>query len=237
MTNNIYSDKSTIPYTYLITHIPSQKVYYGVRFAKGCHPGDLFQKYFTSSKIIKQLIKEDGHEAFSIEIRRTFKNKESAIIWENKVLKRMCVIKRDDFLNQTDNKSRFTNNDWWKGKTRPPKTEEHINNFRKTFKERGRGIGNTHTLGHVLTEEHKQKISESTKGIPKSEETKARMSIGMKGKPKSEQHKQNLSKAKKGKPGPNKGKPCSDETKRKISETKKRRHLENQGLLFEDSTL
>jgi len=236
MTNTIYSDKNTIPYTYLITHIPSQKVYYGVRFAKGCHPDDLFKKYFTSSKIVKQLIQEDGPEAFSIEIRKTFTDKEQAINWENKVLKRMHVVKRDDFLNQTDNKSRFTNNDWWKGKTRPPKTEEHINNFRKTFKERGRGIGNTHTLGHVLSEERKQKISESTKGVPKSEETKIKISQSTKGKIKTPEHCENISKAKKGKPGPNKGKPCSDETKRKISETKKRRHLEKQGLLFDSST-
>lgn len=176
MTNTIYDAKSCVPYTYLITHLPSKKVYYGVRFANGCHPTDLFDKYFTSSKVVRQLIKSDGIESFKIEIRRTFDSKEAAMLWENKVLKRMNVVKREDFLNQTDNMSRFTNNDWWKGKKRATKTKEQIEKFKQTFKERKRGIGNTHTLGRALTEEHKQKISEKTKDRPKSEETKHRIS-------------------------------------------------------------
>lgn len=213
MTDTIYDTKTCVPYTYLITHLPSQKVYYGVRFANGCHPSDLFDKYFTSSKVVKQLIKTDGVDAFKIEIRRTFTSKEAAMLWENKVLKRMNVVKRTDFLNQTDNMSRFTNNDWWKGKKRPPRSKEHIEKFQKTFKARKRGIGNTHTLGRVLTEEHKQKISEKTKGKPKSEETKAKMSAGMKGKPKSEEH------------------------KRKLSEARKRRHLEKMSSLEAEKLL
>jgi hypothetical protein len=225
MTDSIYDTQKTVPYTYLIKHTPSQKVYYGVRYAKNCNTTDLFVKYFTSSKIIKALIKEDGIQAFTIEIRKTFDNKDDAINWENKVLKRMKVVKRDDFLNQTDNKSNYKNNTWWTGKKRPHRTEEHIEKFKATFKERKRGIGNTHTLGLKHTEETKQKISESTKGKPKSEETKARMSAGMKGKTRSETHCKNLSLALKGKPGPNKGKTLSEETKRRISETKKRKHF------------
>jgi hypothetical protein len=94
-----------IPFTYLLKHIPTNKYYYGVRFKKGCHPNDLWIKYFTSSKKVKGLIKRYGKKSFIFEIRKTFKTQQEAINWENKVLKRMKVIYRNDFLNLTNNKS------------------------------------------------------------------------------------------------------------------------------------
>ena len=95
----------SIPFTYLLKHIPTKKYYYGVRFKKNCHPNDLWTKYFTSSKKVKGLIKRYGKKSFIFEIRKTFKTQREAIKWENKVLKRMKVIYRKDFLNLTDNKS------------------------------------------------------------------------------------------------------------------------------------
>jgi hypothetical protein len=94
----------SIPFTYLLKHIPTNKYYYGVRYKKGCHPKDLWTKYFTSSKKVKGLIKRYGKKSFIFEIRKIFKNPNQAINWENKVLKRIKAIYRDDFLNQTDNK-------------------------------------------------------------------------------------------------------------------------------------
>ena len=96
---------TNIPFTYLLKHIPTNKYYYGVRFKKSCHPNDLWTKYFTSSKRVKGLIKRYGKKSFIFEIRKTFKTQQESIKWENKVLKRMKVIYRDDFLNLTDNKS------------------------------------------------------------------------------------------------------------------------------------
>lgn len=93
-----------IPFTYLVKHIPTNKYYYGVRFKKGCHPNDLWTKYFTSSKKVKGLIKRYGKKSFQYEIRRTFKTAQQAMAWEFKVLKRMKVVERKDFLNQSDNK-------------------------------------------------------------------------------------------------------------------------------------
>ena len=55
-------------------------------------------------------------------------------------------------------------------------------------------------LGKHLSEDHKQKISESTKNIPKSEETRKRMSLavtGRKRKPFTEEHKRKMSEARK----------------------------------------
>jgi len=214
-----------IPYTYLLKHVPSNTFYYGVRYAKNCNPDELLVTYFTYSKYVKSLIQIDGIESFEFEIRKTFKNNTTAVKWENTVLRRMKVIYRNDFINKTDNKAIIVNNDWWKGKKRKARTQEHTDKCIKTFKERGRGIGNQHTKGHILNEEHKQKISSSLIGIPKSDSHKKNISNGLKGKQKTAEHLTNISKSLKGKPSPRKGITLSDETKKKISDTKKMKKL------------
>ena len=93
----------TVPFTYLLKHIPTGKFYYGCRFAEGCNPADFWKDYKTSSKYVKQLVEEYGKDSFSFEIRKVFNDKISCRIWETKVLKRMKVIDREDFLNMTDN--------------------------------------------------------------------------------------------------------------------------------------
>lgn len=108
-------------YTYLLGWSKHNKFYYGVRFAKGCHPNDLWISYFTSSKYVKEFRKHYG-EPDIIQVRRTFDNTASARLWEEKVLKRLNVIKREDFLNRTDNRV-FA--------PKPgPKTEQHKQNMR-----------------------------------------------------------------------------------------------------------
>jgi len=42
--------QSNLPYTYLIGWSNLNTWYYGRRTSKNCHPSDLWQKYFTSSK-------------------------------------------------------------------------------------------------------------------------------------------------------------------------------------------
>ncbi|MGZ4850601.1 MAG: hypothetical protein ACXV2C_04395 [Candidatus Bathyarchaeia archaeon] len=90
------------PYTYLIGWSHLDKWYYGVRYRKGCHPGDLWKPYRTSSKIVKQFIRDHG-EPDVIEVRRTFVDKKAATIWEHKVLKRLKVNITDKWLNKTYN--------------------------------------------------------------------------------------------------------------------------------------
>jgi hypothetical protein len=90
--------KMTIPYTYRIIYQKSGKWYYGVRYAENCSPDDLWVKYFTSSKVVRMLIANDGLAAFKVEIRRTFLTKEEAIDWERRVLKK--VFKWDNCLNE-----------------------------------------------------------------------------------------------------------------------------------------
>lgn len=87
------------PYTYLIKHIPTNTFYYGVRYSKDCDPKDFWVKYFTSSNKVKQLRKQYGDDSFIFEIRKEFDSVEKAIHWEERVLRRMKIPHRNDFLN------------------------------------------------------------------------------------------------------------------------------------------
>jgi hypothetical protein len=88
-----------IPYTYYIFHPATGSKYYGARYAKDCHPSDLWTKYFTSSKKIHALIKIYGKESFIVEVRKTFDTSDEALNWEEKVLTRLKVTKSDIWLN------------------------------------------------------------------------------------------------------------------------------------------
>jgi hypothetical protein len=126
-----------IPFTYLVKHIPTNKYYYGVKFKKGCHPNDLWTKYFTSSKKVKGLIRKYGKKSFLFEIRKTFKTQKQAREWEHKVLRRLKVIYRNDFLNQSDSlhidpkiisKSKMGNKNPMYGKKMSEKHKQKIKN-------------------------------------------------------------------------------------------------------------
>jgi hypothetical protein len=95
---------STRPFTYLIGWSKLNKWYYGVKYAKGTQPNDLWNTYFTSSKYVKQL-REDHGEPDVIQIRKAFDDQEKARDWESTVLKRMKVRIDERFLNKTDNKT------------------------------------------------------------------------------------------------------------------------------------
>jgi len=88
------------PYTYLLKHKPTGMFYYGVRWANvrlGLLPEqDLWIQYFTSSDDIAELRSQYGDSSFEYEVRRTFDNIKSAKIWEEKVLRRMRVLSKQD---------------------------------------------------------------------------------------------------------------------------------------------
>lgn len=89
-----------IPYTYCIKHLPTGKCYYGSRFAKGCSPKDLWVKYFTSSPIIKDLIKQDGKDSFITEVRKVFDCPIKCQHYENKVLRRLKIPYNQNWFNR-----------------------------------------------------------------------------------------------------------------------------------------
>jgi hypothetical protein len=98
---------SNIPYTYLIQWSKTGMKYYGVRYGKNCQPEDFWVSYFTSSISVAEYISQHG-EPDIIQIRKTFLGNSrvsDARLWEHKVLRRLKVIERSDFLNKSDSKS------------------------------------------------------------------------------------------------------------------------------------
>ena len=192
------------PYTYIIKHNPSGKVYYGVRSANKVDPEqDLWKKYFTSSPGVQKLIEETGADSFDAEIRKTFDTQEQAVVWETKVLRRMRVLESDLWINQNvagyiipTAESNAKISAYHKGK---PKTHEHkrklslsqkgsnrpwvVKNLPNDTSGENNGMFNKkHTL------ETKRKISEAKQGstpwnvgIPISEEQRAKQSAAMRG--------------------------------------------------------
>ncbi len=90
--------KDRTPYTYLIGWSSLNKWYYGVRYAKGCHPSDLFVSYFTSSKHVKKFIEINGNPDV-VEIRKTFNSVKSSQTCEHRVLKKLNVLFSEKWLN------------------------------------------------------------------------------------------------------------------------------------------
>jgi hypothetical protein len=199
------------PYTYLIKHRPTGKVYYGFRSANKVDPQeDLWNKYYTSSPKVQKLIEETGKESFDVEVRRVFETKEQAVAWEAKVLRRCKVLHDDRWINQNV-----------AGYIIP--TEESNKKIRDFHKDRPK------------TEDHKQKIRDGNIGKkkpPRTDEYRALMSKlksgennPMYGKGCTPERAANISAAKKGKPAKNKGVPMSEEQKAILRETKERNKI------------
>lgn len=104
---SIYEESTHTPYTYFIRWSKLNTNYYGVRYAKNCHPSDFLVNYFTSSTKVKEYIKTHGVPDI-IQIRKIFHGPDrisKARIWEHKVLKRLQVVNRPDFLNASDGRA------------------------------------------------------------------------------------------------------------------------------------
>ena len=194
------------PYTYLIKHTLTGKVYYGVRTANKVEPhNDLWKHYFTSSPGVQKLIEENGVDSFVAEIRKTFETKEAAVAWETRVLHRCKVLHDDRWLNQNvagyivpTEESNKKISDYHKDR---PKTDAHKKNLSESQKGKPKN--------YVQTKEHRRKNSEANSG-------KNNPMYG----PCSEERAANISAAKKGKPAKNKGVPMSEEQKALIRATK-----------------
>ena len=194
------------PYTYLIKHRPSGKVYYGFRCANRVEPHeDLWKHYFTSSPKIQQLIEATGVDSFDTEIRRVFETKEQAVSWETRVLQRCKVLHDNRWLNQNiagyivpTEESRRKISDFHKNK---PKSKAHIEKIRQ---------GNIGKKKPPRGEEYRALMSKLKSG----------KNNPMYGKVCTPERAANISAAKKGKPAKNKGVPMSEEQKTLIRATK-----------------
>ena len=201
------------PYTYLIKHRPSGKVYYGLRCANKVEPhNDLWKHYFTSSLKVQQLIEETGLDSFDVEVRKVFETKEQAVVWETRVLTRCKALYDDRWINQNvagyivpTEESRKKISNYHKGKS---KSIEQIEKIKKS------NLGKN--KGRVQTEEHRRKNSEANKGAKNPRY----------GKEVTEETRRKISEAKKGKQIPhNKGVPMSEEQKAILRATKERNKI------------
>jgi group I intron endonuclease len=194
------------PYTYHLFCIPTQQHYYGVRWGNKVSPEkDLWLKYFSSCKKIKKLVKEHGKENFVFEIRKIFEHesREDAIVlareWEERVLLRLNVLNRSDWLNNCIGKAIYNETSPLKGK---PKSEE----TKRKLSEAKKG-----KPGKPHSEEHKQKQSKAKKKYwdehPEAREAKSEAMTG-------EKH---PCWGKRGKATPHYGKPHSKESKQKMA--------------------
>lgn len=143
------------PYTYLIGWSKHNLYYYGVRYKLGCTPEDFWVSYFTSSKRVNKIRNQYG-EPDIIEIRKTFQSKDKAILWEQKVLHRLNVVKNPRWIN-ANAAGAF-------------KIDEEI------LKKRGEKISKTlKERKYVPWNKGRTGFDWGTKGIPKSEEAKLKM--------------------------------------------------------------
>lgn len=87
-------------FTYYIAWSQQNLHYYGVRYKPGSTPSDLWTSYFTSSKIVAKMRELFG-EPDVIQVRREFDDPAAAMLWEKRVLIRLGVRSRSDWLNDS----------------------------------------------------------------------------------------------------------------------------------------
>jgi hypothetical protein len=93
--------KKNVPYTYLIGWSKHNVWYYGVRYSKKCHPSDLWVTYYTSSKYVREYRLVHG-EPDVVGVRKTFANRERAVLWEERVIRRMKMLSDERWLNRSN---------------------------------------------------------------------------------------------------------------------------------------
>lgn len=95
------------PYAYLIGWTKLRKFYYGIQYGNKivvANPNNLWKTYFTSSSEVG-LIREREGEPDLIEVRRIFTSALKAKQWEEKVIRRMRMVKSPLWLNKGNNGS------------------------------------------------------------------------------------------------------------------------------------
>jgi hypothetical protein len=93
-----------VAYVYSIRFKITNQWYVGCRYAKHLTDKtvsqDLWIQYFTSSKLVKSLIKAYGYDSFEPKIRKIFDSPEQAKTYEARLLKKVNARIHPAFLNQ-----------------------------------------------------------------------------------------------------------------------------------------
>lgn len=183
------------PFTYLIGWSAFGVFYYGVRTARGCNPSDLWTKYFTSSKYVKEFREKNG-EPDILQIRRVFNTVKDALGWEARVLKRISAHKHPSFLNKSVCGMLFNTTGITYNHTIETRLKISASNKGKVLSDETRAkIAAAHN-GKVLSEAHRAKMAIASRGRVKSDATREKLSIALKGKVRSTEQRSRMSVAK-----------------------------------------
>ena len=114
-----------LPYSYLIGWKNHNLWYYGIEYGRStkiANPSNLWTTYFTSSREVAKLRCSLG-EPDVIQVRKTFSTKDDALRWEEKVLRRLAVLKKQHWINRSYGGTKFRNSSgidhFFYGKKRP----------------------------------------------------------------------------------------------------------------------
>jgi hypothetical protein len=222
MTNKLEVINNSMPYTYHLFHSPTNKHYYGVRYAANADPSELGLSYFSSSKEVHELIAKYGKSSFTYTVRKIFEDPKDAILWESKFLHRIDAKNNPNWINRHNGDGEFSSYG-----EMPNHQRRKISNAKKG--QQSRGIGWSHSKETVekirqgnlgkhsgeISALHRQNISEGMKQslaklspTEKRERMKAsccspesytkersqKISDALTGKPKTDEHKRKLSK-------------------------------------------
>jgi hypothetical protein len=211
-----------IPFTYLITHIPSGKRYYGCRYGKRSNPSQLGKTYFSSCKELYKLIKLEGVINFIFEIRKIFNDPLKCRAWEAIVLRRLKAAQSDNWFNKSNGNKQF----YCTGHSK--ETVEKMVLGHKGYKhsdETKKKIGQSHKgkKGQAWTPQQREKILQKQIGSTRSDKTKQKMSLSAKNRTKESylwsEERKNRSKGKfKGKENGFYGKNHSEESRKKMKD-------------------
>lgn len=129
----MYNDRT--PFTYLIYCKPTNQYYYGVRYSRKCHPSQLWNTYFTSSKAIHKLIEQYGKDQFTIKIRKLFTDPQKAVEWETKFLRKVDAANNSRWINSHNGDGKFKNKGGYRlspntiNNMKKPKSDDHKKNI------------------------------------------------------------------------------------------------------------
>jgi hypothetical protein len=174
------TSEQTLPrleYVYLIQHKATGRFYAGSSYRKDCHPSKFWKEYFTSSRYVKQIIDDEGVNAFEV-LEIIPRPLNDAHEYEAQLLRSVNAKLSDKWINRSNGDGKFglagqKNSD----ETRAKKSAMMLGNTR------AKGI--THTLENRLKWSKIRKgRTAPNKGIPHSSECKAKIAASSKGVPK-----------------------------------------------------
>jgi hypothetical protein len=182
------------PYFYKILHKNTGKIYVGSQYGKNSDSKNLWKSYFTSSVYVKKLIEEYGTDSFEV---LTIKERPDARQYEQRYLLKMyyafgknkfCdifinknlspgILLTEEMIEKANIKRKISNSISSKKLLEEGRHNfqlfpnageyEHVRKLRSE-----KMMNNTYGLGRIMTDETRNKISESVKGNTNVRNTK-----------------------------------------------------------------